>query len=225
MLHGIIIKCMHAILYCRWKLVVHGGIDGYSRIPVFLRCSGNNRANTVLDAFLAGVYTYGLPSRVRCDKGGENTAVSEYMLLHPMRGPGRGTIIVGKSVHNQRIERLWRDVFEGVLMLYYHLFYYLESVDILDPSDDVSIFCLHYVFIARINRSLCEWKQAWVNHPMSSENNKTPTQLWAQGLLSLSGSSSLIAREMFEDVIEVYYTLCSNEDLVLCNLHNYVHFI
>ena len=48
-----------------------------------------------------------------------NTAVSEFMLTHPMRGPGRGSVIVGKSVHNQRVERLWRDVFEGVLKLYY----------------------------------------------------------------------------------------------------------
>lgn len=181
---------------------MHGGVDGYSRIPVFLQCSSNNKASTVLQAFLSGVDAYGLPSRVRCDKGGENTAVSEYMLSHPMRGPGRGTVIVGKSVHNQRIERLWRDVFEGVLMLYYHLFYYLESVQMLDPSDDVSTFCLHYVFVPRINQNLCEWKEAWINHPMSSANNKTPIQQWVQGLLSL-GSSSCIAREMFEDISEV----------------------
>ena len=188
--------------------MVHGGVDGYSRIPVFLQCSGNNRASTVFDAFLKAVDNYGLPSRVRCDKGGENTAVSEFMLSHPMRGPGRGTVIVGKSVHNQRVERLWRDVFDGVLVLYYNLFYYLEGVQMLNPSDDVSMFCLHYIFIPRINQSLSEWKEAWVNHPMSSMNGKTPQQLFATGLLNLSGtdhcSYSCIAREMFEDVVEVH---------------------
>ncbi|XP_062505009.1 uncharacterized protein LOC134181759 [Corticium candelabrum] len=35
----------------RWRLVVHGGIDGYSRMVVYLTCSDNNRADTVLEAF------------------------------------------------------------------------------------------------------------------------------------------------------------------------------
>ena len=33
---------------CRWGFVIHGGIDGYSRQITFLKCSCNNRAQTVL---------------------------------------------------------------------------------------------------------------------------------------------------------------------------------
>jgi hypothetical protein len=75
--------------------VIHGGIDGYSRIPVFLHASANNRAATVLKQFTSAVSEYGLPSRVHCDKGGENYDVGWYMLTHPQRGPGRGSIIAG----------------------------------------------------------------------------------------------------------------------------------
>ena len=45
----------------RWKLVVHGGIDGYSRLIMYLRVANNNRSDTVLAAFQHGIRQYGLP--------------------------------------------------------------------------------------------------------------------------------------------------------------------
>ena len=57
---------------------------------------------------------FGLPSRVRCDKGGENVDVLSFMLSHPLCGPNRGSVLVGRSVHNQKVERMWRDIFQGV---------------------------------------------------------------------------------------------------------------
>ena len=35
----------------RWKIVVHGGIDGKTRTIVFLSCASNNFASTVLHQF------------------------------------------------------------------------------------------------------------------------------------------------------------------------------
>lgn len=51
---------------------------------VYLKASTNNRANTVFRLFHTAVQSYGLPSRVRSDKGRENVEVALFMLLHPM---------------------------------------------------------------------------------------------------------------------------------------------
>lgn len=84
----------------RWGIIIHGGIDGFSRLPVYLMAASNNKAMTVLNCFLEAITIYGLPSRIRCYKGGENSLISQYMLAHPARGPGRRSCITGKSVHN-----------------------------------------------------------------------------------------------------------------------------
>lgn len=90
------------------RFVIHACINGYSQLPMFWVCSDNNRASTVLQHFYEAMSQYGLPSQVRMDICGENTAIARYMLLCPLRGPGRGITIVGASVHNQRVECLWR---------------------------------------------------------------------------------------------------------------------
>ena len=92
----------------RWKLVTHAGIDGFTRLIVYLQCSSNNSAQTVYRAFMSAIHQYGLPSRVRSDQGTENTAVARHML--EIRGTERGSMIVGSSVHNQRIERIRKDM-------------------------------------------------------------------------------------------------------------------
>lgn len=109
-----------AFLIFSWRFVIHGCIDGFSRVVLFLELADNNRSSTVLRAFNGAVSVFGWPSRVRVDHGGENRKVGLAMIAY--RGRHRGSVIMGKSVHNQRIERLWRDVFESCIGVYYHKF-------------------------------------------------------------------------------------------------------
>ncbi len=85
----------------RWHIVIHGGIDGYSRLITFLKAATNNRSETMFQAFQSGMTEFSLPCRIRMDKGGENVLVAQYMLDHPDRGVERGSAIVGRSVHAQ----------------------------------------------------------------------------------------------------------------------------
>lgn len=99
----------------RWGIVVHGGVDGYCRTvsmecysssnwlteasihqAVMMQASTNNRAATVARGFTKAAVQYGLPSRVRGDRGGENRDVAIIMVL--LRGANRGSFIWGTYV-------------------------------------------------------------------------------------------------------------------------------
>jgi len=60
---------------------------------VALRASTNNCAATVLDLFLKAQEEYGMPSRMRGDRGGENVDVATYMVMK--NGPNRGSFLWG----------------------------------------------------------------------------------------------------------------------------------
>ena len=42
----------------------------------------------------------------------------------------------------------------------------------------MDIFCLHYIFLPRINASLNSFQLAWNNHPLSTENSRSPIQIY-----------------------------------------------
>ena len=117
-------------LFYRWKFVIHGGIDGHSRVVTYLKVATNNKAKTVLNAYKAAVQEFGLPSRCRMDRGVENVDIVRYM--EEKRGQNRGSAIQGTSTHNQRIERLWVDVFKDVSNVFHRLFTTMEQQQILD---------------------------------------------------------------------------------------------
>ena len=164
----------------RWRIVTHGGIDGFSRTIVYLRSSVNNMASTVMSCFTDAVSKYGVPDQVRSDLGGENVDVWRYMVE---QHSSSSAVLTGSSTHNERIERLWRDVYRCVSVLFHDLFRTMENDENLNCLNEVDMYCLHYAILPRINQALDAFIESWNNHPVSTCQNLTPNQLFVQGAI------------------------------------------
>ncbi|XP_066931344.1 uncharacterized protein [Clytia hemisphaerica] len=194
----------HALV--RWGYVVFGQIDGFSRLVSQLNLSTDNKASSALFTFIKSVQDFGVPSRVRLDKGKEFNHVEHMMEV--FNGERRGSCIRGRSVHNQRIERLWRDVYWKVLHKYYVIFYHMEDHNILDILNPIHMFSLQYVFSPRIQNALKNWQFAHNNHPVRTEKNNSPLQLWYQGSLKCYHQNSTAMNNLFRrDINEVNITV------------------
>ena len=96
-----------------------------------------------------------------------------------LQGRGRGSHVVVRSVHSQKNERLWRDVytFESTL-----LFYDKEDAGFLEPTKPRHILYLHLTFGQLICKQLAAFARSWNTHGLQSEHHLTPLPLWMRSM-------------------------------------------
>jgi hypothetical protein len=123
--------------------VIHVFIDG-NRTVVFIDANDNNRSTTVERSFLQAIETYGYPINIRTDQGGENVLVWRHMNSH--WGSQRKSVIVGSSVHNQRVEQFNRDLNVNIAQVFSPRLQELEDIGLFDINNETDMFCLHYDF-------------------------------------------------------------------------------
>ncbi|KAJ7302743.1 hypothetical protein DFH08DRAFT_794305 [Mycena albidolilacea] len=93
-------------------------------------------------------------------------------------GEAHRAYLRGRSLHNIRIERLWRDVRKDTLETYRQIFIYLTDHDLLDMKNPIHCACLFLVYQPRIQASLDRTRDGWNHHKIRTERNKTPLALY-----------------------------------------------
>jgi hypothetical protein len=161
----------------RYKFAIHGCVDGFSRKIMYMHVADNMRAQTVFDLFHDACMRHNyIPSRARCDQGRENVVVADFMLRQ--RGLHRGSILVGPSVHNQRIERMWLDVRTRFISKVVDVFGRFEDDGMLNVEDDVCMHTLHLVVGPHLRSMLADFVTAWNCHRMRTPTGmSTPNKL------------------------------------------------
>jgi hypothetical protein len=100
---------------------------------------------------------------MRGDYGGENVALARCLnSVHQKLG----RFIFGKSIHNQRVERLWGDVHVQVTRSYRERFLGWEANLGLELSPE-NIWVIQYLFINRINKDLEQFMNTWNCHAVA----------------------------------------------------------
>lgn len=163
-----------------WFFTIHGGICGHTHVVVFMEASTNNSAPTVLAKFERGVRRWGIPGRVRLDRGGENYGIVRRMLREGHNLGLHKPVLLGTSTRNQRIEALWNHVNHRVTLVYKEFFQQLNrTFPDRCPRGHGIRFLLAFLFLDRLNADLQRWVALWNHHPMSTMRGHSPLQaMW-----------------------------------------------
>ena len=111
-----------------------------------------------------------------------NHVYSTLLSAYSFKGPIRFNMhpLTGHYISLQYC-RLWVDLWKDVAKTYHNIFTYLETQRLVNPDDPVSLWCLHYVFIPRLNNSLSTFIEQWNLHGLRTEKGSpSPKSLFLE---------------------------------------------
>ena len=156
-------------------LYVHGAIDGYSRRILWLEANSTNKNPKVVALhFLDTVEQLGgVPRRIGCDKGTENTVIGRLQQLFRWSDndefSATKSFVQGKSSANQRIELWWSKHRDGGGGYWINMLKDLRGSGIYRDGDYLLDEVLKFCFLPVLRKELYLVAELWNTHNIQSQ--------------------------------------------------------
>ena len=150
---------------------IHGAMDGFSRKIAWLYVGNSNRnSSIVLRFYLSYIQSIkGIPKILRTDGGTENSLMLKvHTVLHEHIGNRHPCCIVGRSVHNQRIERFWGYLRQHFTQRWIDLFHELLRENLYNPNDQINYELLQFCFTGILSKEIIDISEGWNYHRVRS---------------------------------------------------------
>ncbi|KZS93702.1 hypothetical protein SISNIDRAFT_465883 [Sistotremastrum niveocremeum HHB9708] len=127
---------------------------------------------------------------------------------------GHYAFLRGRSVHNVRIERLWRDIGKTTLAPFAAVFRLLRQNGLFVLENRIHRVAMILVYQPRVQASLDEATRTWNHHALSSERHRSPKAIW-----SLSRQQAILGGywndpgDPVEEARQRYYGVDDEHDL------------
>lgn len=161
----------------RWKIGITLGLDMFSRLMVFVLASnvGNKHAQNIETAFKSSVSKYSYPELITTDERDEKVLVWRAMVGQ------KGDTCVEMSLKLERVQWVTiikNDINTNLFTPLIDTFTQLEMEGSLNVSNDTDLFCLHFVYLPRINKLLQDFSKCYNSCAIPRGSGATPSQIF-----------------------------------------------
>jgi len=161
----------------RWKIGITFGLDMFSRMMVFMVASnvGAGQVENIDGTFRSSVKRYSWPDMISTDDKDEKVLIWKAMVEE------KGDLSVEMSTKLERVQWVTiikNDLSNNILTPLIDTFTQLEIEGSLHISNDTDLFCLHFVYLPRINKLLQDFACCYNSCCIPRGSGATPSQIF-----------------------------------------------
>ena len=105
---------------------------------------------TACRLFKETITNHTAPLQVRGDKGSENVIIAKRVVM--LRNTQHKCYLGGRSTHNTRIKRFWREHNTNFMVHFRDEFKRLDNLGVLDTDDNTGMWAFHWVRVTVISQ-------------------------------------------------------------------------